>query len=383
MTRVITVTSGKGGVGKTNITVNLAIQMAREGVRSCIFDADLGLANINILLGISPEYTLEDVISGEKDIQEILVRDESGIDIVPGGSGVEKLAGLAPERLSQLIQTFSCLEGYDALFFDTSAGISREVISFCLASREVMLVIIPEPTSLTDGYSLLKVLSLNGYGEPIKVIVNQAKNERFAEAVFGKFKETVRKYLPLEISYAGCLPADESVAEAVTRQRPFISLYPDGRASLGIARLARTILDEADSSRPHETMDAFWERYATFVKRPFTLPRVKPRTQKTETHALPAEPEAAAGTPLPAHSAPTDLISHQILDSLNRLVSATTDISRELSEFRQAVKGPVAPGKMNAASDGNTASQLPPVITLDFEAYVERKRNLPKGDKAK
>jgi flagellar biosynthesis protein FlhG len=383
MARVITVTSGKGGVGKTNITVNLAIQMVRKGFKTCIFDADLGLANINILLGVSPEYNLEDVISGDKSVQEILLHHESGIDIIPGGTGVEKLTGLGFDRLSELIEAFSCLEGYDILFFDTSAGISREVISFCMAVKEVMLVVIPEPTSLTDGYSLLKVLSLNGYRDPIKIIVNQAKNERFAEAVFNKFRETVLKYLPLEISYAGCLPADESVAEAVTRQRPFISLYPNGRASLGITRLVQHMLDAPVSSLPEEKMDIFWERYSNFLKRPFELPQGRPRAQTTETKVSPPDPKSSAADLLPIHSPSPELISSQILDSLNRLVSATSDISRELSEFRQAIKKPVPAESMNKTDGGDAASHLPPVIPLDFEAYVERKRKTPKGDETR
>ncbi|MFH0728251.1 MAG: MinD/ParA family protein [Pseudomonadota bacterium] len=383
MARVITVTSGKGGVGKTNITVNLAIQLARKGVKTCIFDADLGLANINILLGVSPEYNLEDVISGEKSLREILVHHETGIDIIPGGTGVEKLAGLASGGLSELIEAFSCLEGYDILLFDTSAGISREVISFCMASMEVMLVVIPEPTSLTDGYSLLKVLSLNGYREPVKVIVNQAKNERFAEAVFNKFKETVRKYLPLEISYAGCLPADESVAEAVTRQRPFICLYPNGRASLGITRLVQHVLAAPVSDPQYGKMNTFWERYSTFVKRPFELPQGRTRVQNAEPTPPPLDQKSTTASSLPRQSVSADLISHQILESLNRLVSATTDISRELSEFRQTIKKSVAPGSMVQTEDGDMASQSPPVITLDFEAYVERKRKLPKSEEAK
>jgi flagellar biosynthesis protein FlhG len=326
---------------------------------------------------------LEDVISGEKSLPEILLHHETGIDIIPGGTGVEKLAGLASGGLSELIEAFSCLEGYDILFFDTSAGISREVISFCMASMEVMLVVIPEPTSLTDGYSLLKVLSLNGYREPIKIIVNQAKNERFAEAVFNKFKETVRKYLPLEISYAGCLPADESVAEAVTRQRPFISLYPNGRASLGIARLVQNMLEAPVSDPLNGKMNTFWERYSSFVNRPFELPQRRPQRQNSETKAPCVDQKSVAASQLSGHPTSMDLISHQILQSLNRLVSATTDISRELSEFRQAIKRPVAQGIIDKTDDRGAASQSPPVIMLDFEAYVERKRKTPNSDEAK
>ncbi|MCP4752630.1 MAG: MinD/ParA family protein, partial [Proteobacteria bacterium] len=132
------------------------------------------------------------------------------------------------------IESFSCLEDYDVLFFDTSAGISRDVLSFCMASQEVLLVVTSEPTSLTDGYSLLKVLSLNGYRNPVKVVMNKAKNERFARAVFDKFNETVKQYLSIEISYAGCIPADETVSAAVTRQRPFTLLYPSTRAAASI-----------------------------------------------------------------------------------------------------------------------------------------------------
>ena len=125
MPRIITVTSGKGGVGKTNISVNLAVQLAKRGRRPCVFDADLGLANINILLGIRPEFDIEDVISGEKRLSDIIIQDPSGIDIIPGGTGVEKLTHLQGDQLGRLITSFAGLEGYDVLIFDTSAGISR------------------------------------------------------------------------------------------------------------------------------------------------------------------------------------------------------------------------------------------------------------------
>ena len=151
MTRLITVTSGKGGVGKTNISVNLAVQLAREGHRTGIFDADLGLANINILLGIAPEHNLADVISGEKQLRDILIRDPSGIDIIPGGSGVTALANLAPDRLMQLISSFSCLKDYDYLFFDTSAGISHDVLSFSIQRLEIAsLAVTPVASGVTD-----------------------------------------------------------------------------------------------------------------------------------------------------------------------------------------------------------------------------------------
>ncbi|MDX9787454.1 MAG: MinD/ParA family protein [Desulfobacterales bacterium] len=383
MARIITVTSGKGGVGKTNISVNLAVQLAREGHRPCVFDADLGLANINILLGIRPEFDLEDVINGEKHLSDIIIQDSSGIAIIPGGTGVEKLTGLQGDPLSRLIASFSCLEGYDILIFDTSAGISREVLSFCMAAEEVLLVIIPEPTSLTDGYSLLKVLSLNGYRNPVKVVINQAKHERFAQTIFEKFRETVRKYLPLDILYIGSLPLDEGVAEAVARQRPFVTLYPNGRAAGAIGRLAQNLLDDRpNAAAADEGLNTFWHKYSQIAQGPLRMPHQKPAKPSEAPLAPPPAEKAAVNNESPG-IIPLEVsaISQQILFSLNRLVTATTDISRELGEFRQFLGKPT---DRQAADDtppgGPAESQLPPVIALDFEAYVARKQNRAKGE---
>lgn len=394
MKRVITITSGKGGVGKTNISVNLAAQLAKAGLRTCIFDADLGLANINILLGLRPEYNLEDVIAGEKSLADILVHDPCGVDIIPGGTGVEKLAAMAPEDLSGIIESFSCLEGYDVLFFDTSAGISREVLSFCMAAKEVALVLIPEPTSLTDGYSLLKVLSLNGYRDRVHVVINQAKSDRFAQAVFNKFRDTVRKYLPLDISYAGCLPADDTVAEAVARQRPFVALYPSARASGAIARLARHLLASPGPEFSDGVFDGFWEKYIEFAKVPIKLPQKKAEQkaaqapssrlpeEKQEADSLnassPSEEKQHTPSPPQVEAGSDDTaLPQQILNSLNRLIDAATDISTELKAFRrdfekQTHAAPAAP------ENTTSSQQAPPIIALDFEAYVERK-NRPKS----
>ncbi len=373
MKRVITVTSGKGGVGKTNICVNLAVQFARAGLRPCIFDADLGLANINILMGIHPEHTLEEVVNGEKRISDILIHDPCGVDIIPGGSGVEKLAAMAPEGVSQLIESFSCLEDYDVLFFDTSAGISRDVLSFCMASQEVLLVVTSEPTSLTDGYSLLKVLSLNGYRDPVKVVMNKAKNERFARAVFDKFNETVKKYLPIEISYAGCLPADETVSAAVIRQRPFTLLYPSTRAAASIEKLANFLLDNPGAGTSDIPFEKFWEKYMEFAGTPLKLPKRK-KTKPAKA------PDAVQDSPLPLSKAPVSTgdnsLSIQVLESLNQLTTIITDMSAEFKEFRRSrteqTNGSSAPG--NPEKD-QIAPQLPPIIPLDFEAYKKKKQN--------
>ena len=387
MKRVFTITSGKGGVGKTNICVNLAVQLAREGLRTCIFDADLGLANINILLGISPEYDLEDVIEGEKNLSDIMIHDPSGTDVIPGATGVEKLATLTPENLSRLIDDFSCLDGYDILLFDTSAGISREVTSFCMASKEVILVIIPEPTSLTDGYSLLKVLSLNGYRDPVKVVVNQAKNERVAQTVFDKFSQAVQKFLPLKVLYMGCLPSEESVAEAVARQQPFVTLYPAGRASEGIARLARNLLNHGDSKSSYDAFDSFWEKFANVTQTPLKLPQKKsanvtkiplklpPNNTKKKVNQISCDDPSGSRPPGPTPRSEADnSMSELILESLNRIVSVAIDISTELKEIRRVLGKPSENESATLVPEPDDPKEQPtPIIELDFEAYVERK----------
>jgi len=375
MKRVITVTSGKGGVGKTNICVNLAVQFARQGLRPCIFDADLGLANINILMGIQPEHTLEAVVSGEKRISDIMIHDTCGVDIIPGGTGVEKLAAMTPRDVSQLIESFSCLEGYDVLFFDTSAGISRDVLSFCMASQEVLLVVTSEPTSLTDGYAMLKVLSLNGYRDPVKVVMNKAKNERFGKAVFDKFNETVKKYLPIEISYAGCLPADEAVSAAVIRQRPFTLLYPSSRAAAGIEQLAGFLFDNPGAGNSGTTFENFWEKYMEVAGTPLKLPQRK----KRKSEKAPAKVQSVTRPPSaqpPVSEGDNNGLSGQILASLNQLTSVVTDMSSEFKEFRRALAGQDNDSVMPADSESNLGlPQLPPSIPLDFEAFKKKKLN--------
>ncbi|HDZ23313.1 MAG TPA: MinD/ParA family protein, partial [Desulfobacteraceae bacterium] len=154
MSRTVAITSGKGGVGKTNISVNLALSLSRKGHKVCLFDADLGLANINILLGLEPESTLVDVVKGTSTLSDIMMEYE-GVSIIPGSSGVEELAELSASDREMLLQSFESIGDHDFIFFDTSAGVSRDVVAFCLASSEVLLVITPEPTSLTDAYALL------------------------------------------------------------------------------------------------------------------------------------------------------------------------------------------------------------------------------------
>ncbi|MBN2060546.1 MAG: MinD/ParA family protein [Deltaproteobacteria bacterium] len=272
MARVITVTSGKGGVGKTNISLNLALHLAKEGYRTCLFDADMGLANINILLGLYPEFTMEDVILNGKGIDDIMIKDFNGIDIIPGSSGVQKMTELDETEIKRMVDSLSKLDSYDFLLVDTSAGISKNVISFCLASSEVMLVLTPEPTSLTDGYALLKVLSLNGFEGSVMVSVNQCKNMQTADIVFKKFREAVHKYLPLRVQPLGSVVHDRSVREAVKEQNPFLLHSPGSNASKCIKNIGRHLILKENALTESMGDVCFWERCVTFFAGPVKLP---------------------------------------------------------------------------------------------------------------
>mgnify|MGYP006286315819 CR=1 FL=1 len=259
MANVITITSGKGGVGKTSISLNLSLCLASQGHRVCLFDADLGLANVNVLTGIFPEFGLDAVISGEKKLEDIMVRNFQGIDIIPGSSGVEKMADLTGVQSQRLIQAFLQMGSYDYFIFDTSAGISAQVMAFCRASHQMVLVITPEPTSLTDAYSLLKVLSRtsNRSLPPVRVVVNQVKTAASARAAYAKLKETVKKFLSLKITALGIVARDGNVPISVVSQVPFTMLFPGSAASRCVRSLAMKLKDGAAGDLP---MEIFWDQ---------------------------------------------------------------------------------------------------------------------------
>jgi flagellar biosynthesis protein FlhG len=348
MARMICITSGKGGVGKTNISVNLALFLSRLGYRVCLFDADLGLANVNILLGIYPEHSIEDVVSGEKQFEDILIQNYQGIDIVPGNSGVEKLANVPSEQLEKLIGAFTTLNEYDFVFFDTSAGISKNVISFCMASPEVLLVVTPEPTSLTDGYALLKILSLNGFKGSVSVIVNQISNLEKSQLVFNKFRDVVQKYLPIKIFPAGTILKDPQVWDAVNKQKPFIDAWPAANASKCIKNIARYLIQQQMWDRISEPGETFWARWLDLMHGPLILDGIKPKEKRTDRqrkNSVVRRPDQATDAPRARdnggnhHQDSTAVDLRRLLGNLEKhLSSISNDIStiRKYIELRQA-----------------------------------------------
>jgi flagellar biosynthesis protein FlhG len=261
MTQTIVITSGKGGVGKTNISVNMAIELAQRNYRTCLFDADLGLANVNILLGIDPEYTLDDYIFGDKSLDEIILQTKFGIDVIPGSSGIEKMANLGREEITNLVAAFSQIKEYDYFLIDTSSGISRGVIAFCLASSETIIVITSEATSLTDAYAVLKVMSLNNYAGTVKILVNKRPSIPQAKQTFLRFKEVVNRHLEIDIAPAGIILNDPNIEISVTKQEPALILFPDTVASQCIRSVVSNLIKDGAKYPEEEDFSEFWQRY--------------------------------------------------------------------------------------------------------------------------
>jgi flagellar biosynthesis protein FlhG len=201
---VYAVTSGKGGVGKSNFVVNLALSLIEEGKEVIVFDADLGLANLDVNLGVTPNYTLNHVISGRKTLEEIIIKGAGDLPLIPGGSGIEELANLSHQQISNLISGWKRIEQkYDIIIIDTGAGLSGKVIDFVLAADEVIVISTPEPTSVTDAYGVIKVISNHAEDLKVKLVVNQADSTREAEKIGDRLVKTTREFLDLEIDYLG------------------------------------------------------------------------------------------------------------------------------------------------------------------------------------
>jgi flagellar biosynthesis protein FlhG len=280
MSKTVTIASGKGGVGKTNISLNLALYLSKQGYRVCLFDGDFGLANINILLGLQPEYDLKDVIFDGKKLKNILIRLNENIDILPGSSGVEAMANLESDRMRNLIDSFSEMAEYDFLLFDTSAGISRNVISFCLASSDVLIIMTPEPTSLIDSYALLKIMILNEFKGEAKLVLNQCKNSTVAKVAYEKFKSAAAEHLGVEIKLLDTIYHDDKLIEAVQQQSPMLSLYPNSNFSRGIKKVGEHFVSAAADHFEEADMAGFWKHCLKVVKSPLKLPSKKNETEK-------------------------------------------------------------------------------------------------------
>lgn len=254
--KVITVTSGKGGVGKSSISVNLAIQLSRMGKRVVIFDADFGLANIEIMLGLHPRYNLADMMYRGKTLNDIITYGPENVGFISGGSGIQELANLSREQIITLIQKLNELDEFaDVVIVDTGAGISDTVLEFVAASEEVLLVATQEPTSITDAYALLKTLNKKAtYRKEktvVKMIANQVHGNRDAKELFEKLGMVVAKFLDIEVEYLGSVPYDHNMQKAIMKQTPISILDSSCNTARAVNQIANTLEHNMEKESEH------------------------------------------------------------------------------------------------------------------------------------
>lgn len=258
---VIAIASGKGGVGKSSVAVNLGMSLAKLGERVCIFDADTGLANINILLGLTPRFSLEHVLFGAKSIEAVMLETAHGMQVIPGANGISECVALHPRQQLRLTRELARIESdYDYFLIDTAAGIADTTLDFICSAQTALIVITPEPTSLTDAFSLLKLLHRRRRNLSAQVLVNMCGSTAQAREVFHRFSAAVEKYIGVRTRYLGFLMRDESLRAAVTLQSP-VALFPDSDpSSRSFLRLAEALQQSLRDEVPKSGFSAYWLR---------------------------------------------------------------------------------------------------------------------------
>ena len=256
----VTITSGKGGVGKTNITTNLGLALARTGKKVCVFDADTSLANINILLGLHPELTLEHFLRGDHSIDEIMLNAPGNLKIIPAASGINECANLSSTQQDKLLAALEQLEQqFDYLLVDSAAGINNSVLNFIQSSQYAVVVISPEPTSLTDAFSLIKVLQRRDCDQPIYILVNMCDGYAHSMEVFKRFAHAVNKFINTKVRYLGYIPTDPALKNAVSTQSPVMLSAPDSPAGRCLSLLAGILVKHFTSNKvPSRSISQFW-----------------------------------------------------------------------------------------------------------------------------
>lgn len=259
--KVISVTGGKGGVGKTSVTVNLAVALAELGHSVMLMDADLGLANIDVMLGLKPHKNLSHVLTGEAELSDIIVEGPGGIQIVPASSGTQAMSQLSPAEHAGLIRAFSQIgQKIDYLIIDTAAGISDTVISFTQASQDILFVVCDEPTSITDAYALMKVLSKEHRLNRFRVLANQVRSPAEGRDVFQRLTKVADKFLDVTLEFVGSVPFDENLRKAIKKQRAVMEVFPRSAASMAIRQIAKKVETWPLPQVPGGHIEFFMER---------------------------------------------------------------------------------------------------------------------------
>lgn len=259
--KVIAVSGGKGGVGKTNVSLNTSISLAKLGKRVLVLDADLGLANVDVMLGLRVQRNLSHVLSGECELDDIIIKGPAGINIIPATSGTQSMVDLTPSEHAGLIRAFSDMQTkFDILIVDTAAGISDMVLSFCRASQDVLLVVCDEPTSITDCYALMKLLSRDHGLFKFKVVANMVRSPREGQNLFAKLSKVTDRFLDVTLELVAVVPYDENIRKSVRKQQAIVEAYPDSPASIGFRALANNIINWPVPQQPSGHLEFFIEQ---------------------------------------------------------------------------------------------------------------------------
>ena len=387
MARIITVISGDGGIGKTTICLNLAISLGMNGYKTALFDADQGGENIMRLLDLSRQSTLREVIEKRGSIDDLVIQNIHGIDLIPGNVDIARMAALSRDQIHALIQAFSRLAPYDFILFDTSRNAPQSVTSFSMAAREQLIVLTPEPRSLTGAYGLLKILSENGYKGVPKVIVNQAKNRESAQKVYYRFAQTVQRHLALQTEHLGVVFEEPNAQKAAARHQPILSLYPESDFAASIQHITENIVRRSSVPESQTELDTFFTRYVRFLNQPIKALRKEENASPGHPveKELPIEQNGEETQEIPEAAFPS---SHPEMTAMvAKLIETMAAVSGELKALRMVAQGQkedvkrhappfsiekrVTPSKsQNAAPPGK-----PPWERIDFEAYRSAKKN--------
>ena len=257
--QVIAITSGKGGVGKTNIVANLGFKLSQLGKRVLILDADLALGNIDVLLGLTPKYNLSHVVMGEKTVSEIIIQGPGNINILPAASGIQDLTQITKEQRTNILAELDLvLDTIDILLIDTATGISSNIMYFNVTAQGILVVVTPEPTSMTDAYALMKVISLKYSENNFRLLVNLAASSFEAHNIFRQLTMVSNRFLNISIDYLGYVLADENVTKSVKRQRLVCDIFPDSRVSKCFSELAEQICKLSSLKQPEGDSNFLW-----------------------------------------------------------------------------------------------------------------------------
>ncbi len=261
---IITIASGKGGVGKSTLSVNIGMELADNGKKVTIMDADFGLANINVILGVLPKYTLYHVFKEEKELSDIILNVDDNLNIIAGASGFSQLADLTSKQRKIFLEQLETLDGDDIIIIDAGAGISQNVISMILASNESIIVTTPEPTAITDAYGIIKAIAARDNKVKINLVVNKAKNIIEAKKVAERMNSISEQFLGMSLNYIGFILDDRTVYKSIREQDPFVRRYANSPAALCVKRIANKLLEKNDDSEEKNNFKKFIKKMFGF-----------------------------------------------------------------------------------------------------------------------